>query len=590
MRSWRPTAVGVDVQGRSIFLALAERRGRELVVRRLVEVALPDAVTDDHQRMVAAVVARAVRDEALAADRLVMGLSAAGIIVRRLELPVTGARKVAQALAGAIEPLIPYTAEDIFADSVLIRTVNGGSDVLAFAARREDVAPLVHALEQAGVHPEIATPDLVAVLAACPAADADREAVVYLRGNRGFVAVREDFRFVEFRPLSGTHDSLGLRRDVRRSLMALMDEGAPLARVLMAGDALALADVVTELELIAEPADLQLPATVPEAVAAGVGDPRPWEVAICLAAQGLKASPHAVNFCQAELATDQVAAWLGPLRRTAILAGVTLLIYTGSLFTQRVALRSQRDRLRRGIQNEFAASLPGITTLAAAGRQVTDTREAHQDLGLFVRPGPQVIEVLAACDVAMRGVPKVRIESLAISGDVLRLTGEVADFRAVTTLEAALAASPMLLDVQTTRAGEGRNPGSTAFRLNARVNARGTLDNVPLAVLDVGSAVSSAGADAVVPAMGAAGPGRPPPADDRQTAPAPVALEVFEAPQTAAVAGAVSGEQTSFAPGTQPVTTREKLNELFAGDGAAAEAGAAIPWPATPPAGGADGS
>lgn len=586
--SWRPTALGVDVQGRTVFLALVERKGREAVVRRLVEVALPDTTTDDSHRVIGAVVARAVRDEALAADRIVLGLPAGSTIVRRLEVPVVGARKVKQALAFAIEPLIPYTAEDVFADGIVIGHTGTATELLAFALRRDDVVPLVTAMTQAGARPEIATPDLVSVLDALPpvAGGADaREVVFYTRGARGFFAVREGARVVDFRPLRGAADDPGLRRDARRSLMALLNDGAPVERVVLAGDAHALVDLTAGLSVLVETVELELPATIPDAVQAGVGDPTPWDVAVCLAAQGLQRSPHALNFCQADLSTDQVAAWLGPLRRTAVMTGVTLLVYTGSLLTQRVALRSQRDQLRRGIQNQFAAVLPGVTSIEAAQARVEETRETHKDLAPFVRPGPTVIEVLAACDAAMRDVPKVRIESLTISGDVLRLTGEVADFRAVTILETALAASPLLADVQTTRAGEGRREGSTGFRLNARVNRRGSLDDVRLpppraaGTRPAPQPAAPAGGSTAAPAMPA-----------EATTPEPVATEAREIPQTPAVAGPVPGEQTLFAPGSQPTGTRSRLDKLFAGESDEDRDPARVPWPGARPGGGRNDS
>lgn len=545
--AWRPTALGVDVQGRTVYLALVERRGSEVVVRRLLEASMPDATPDDAQPVIAAIVGRAVRDEGLEADRLVLGLPATTAIVRRLHVPVVGERKVMQALAFAIEPLIPYAAEDIFVDGLTIATDAGGTDLLAFAVTRDTVIPMAQHLERAGVAPEIVTPDLVALLGALPPpVDAHaREAVLYVRGTRGFFAARDGDRFIEFRPLAGSLGGTGLHRDARQSLVALLDAGAPLARVLLIGDAHALMDLTDGLDVPVERGELHLPATLPEAVAAGVGDARPWDVAIALAAQGVGRTGPPVNFHRAALSRTHLAAWLAPVRRTAVLAACTLLVYTASLFTQRVALRSQRDGLRRGIQHQFAAALPGVTGAEDARRRVQETRAAHDDLAPFVRPGPEVIEVLAACDAAMRGVPKVRVSSLTISGDVLRLTGEVPNFQAVTLLRNALAASPMLADVQTARAGEGRSTGSTGFKLNARIRAGGSLAAVQL------------------PAPDQLPPAPAPVAETSEPAPAPPAIRADNQPETAAVAGAVMEEQTLFAPGSRPAPPAPPADDLF---------------------------
>lgn len=481
MSSWRPTALGIDWYGDRIRLALVELAGREAIARRLVDVAVPDAPADEQERVTAAVVARAIRDERLDADVVVLGTPAAGVTVRRISVPVTGDRKVAAALAYAMEPLIPFTAEEIVADCIPIGPDSeGGTDLLAFAARRDGLAQRIRAFRQAGIAPDVLAPDLVPLLdgAPGPGAPEERDGLLYLTGDRGFLAVREGGRTVEFRALHGPVDAQTLQRDAVRTLMALQND-RPLARLYLGGEAVALADVAATVGVAAREVAFPAPATVSDAVIAAVGDWAPWTVALGLAAQGIGRVRHAVNFCRGDLAPRRGATWFEPARRLAVLAGVTLLVYSASLAMQRWALASQQRTVRERIQHLFEADRPDVTKLDQARTLVSERTLTHEELEPFLRPGPNVLEALAACDAAIRDVPGIQIESVSLTGDTLRLTGEVADFGAVSTLERALGASPLLAEVRTGRADEARG-GAANFRIIAKLNPAGRFEDVKL--------------------------------------------------------------------------------------------------------------
>ena len=73
--------------------------------------------------------------------------------LRVLELPFSDSRKIDQVVGYELEGQIVHAIEDVVFDHLVVGQRPEGATVLAAAARREDLAALVAAAEEHGVHP-----------------------------------------------------------------------------------------------------------------------------------------------------------------------------------------------------------------------------------------------------------------------------------------------------------------------------------------------------------------------------------------------------------------------------------------------------
>jgi general secretion pathway protein L len=205
------TICGIDMGAFSVKLVFVEAGFRVTTLRGLVETAVPSGDAPLLERQ-----AEAVR-EALSQMREAtpyLALPGDALSVRVLELPFSDARKIDQVVGYELEGQIVHALEDVVFDHLIARSRGDGSTVLAAAARREDVAAFVAALEAQGTHPRAlyAAPVVYrTLLPAAPRADGESEppcqAIVdigHLRTNICFVREGETL-YARTIPRGGLH-------------------------------------------------------------------------------------------------------------------------------------------------------------------------------------------------------------------------------------------------------------------------------------------------------------------------------------------------------------------------------------------------
>src|SRR5262245_64627056 len=165
------TICGIDVGTFSVKFAFLEVGFRTNRMRGLLETSVAGGDAPLLQRQMDAV------REGLAqvSGEVTPYLAVPGdqLSVRVLELPFSDSRKVDQVIGFELEGQIVHAIEDVVFDHLMVGQRPEGATVMAAAARRDDLAALVTAAEDHGIHPRalFAAPLIYRTLLP-PAADA----------------------------------------------------------------------------------------------------------------------------------------------------------------------------------------------------------------------------------------------------------------------------------------------------------------------------------------------------------------------------------------------------------------------------------
>jgi general secretion pathway protein L len=145
------TICGIDVGAFSVKFAFLEVGFRSMTVRGLMETTVASGDTPLLQRQMDAV------REGLAqiSGEVTPYLAVPGdqLSVRVLELPFSDSRKIDQVVGYELEGQIVHAIEDVVFDHLVVGQRPEGATVVAVAARRDDLAALIAAGEEQGIHP-----------------------------------------------------------------------------------------------------------------------------------------------------------------------------------------------------------------------------------------------------------------------------------------------------------------------------------------------------------------------------------------------------------------------------------------------------
>jgi len=360
-------------------------------------------------------------------------LPVAGSTHRLLTLPFRDRSRLARTAPLELLGQLPLTSEDAVVAVRPIARVPGGTTVLAVAVRRAHLEAHLALLAEAGLRSSRVD------LAPLPALDLVPEhegpvALVVADGTRSAVVVRRDGRLTGLRALGGdAGDPELLAIEARWALGALGFAG----RVLVAGPDAAGVHPALAATLQAPVERFEPPGTV---AAAG----EPVDVAACtvpaslLVGEGRRARSGLVL---AGAGDEPAGSW----RRAGALAAVALLLALVDVALVRASLIRRDDALARATVAVAAAALPG-TPITAARAQLEEAVAARRRL----RPAGDVpvLEMLREVSARAPDALRLDLDELVVEPDVVRLHGRCESFDAVESLRKALAASPLVRDVQ----------------------------------------------------------------------------------------------------------------------------------------------
>ena len=360
-------------------------------------------------------------------------LPAAASTHRLLTLPFRDRSRLARTAPLELLGQLPMTPEDAVVAVRPIARVPGGTTVLAAAVRRTDLDAHLTLLAEAGLRSSRVD------LAPLPALDlvpehAGSVALVVADGRRSAVVVRRDGRLTGLRALGGdAGDPELLAIEARWALEALGFAG----RVLVAGSDAAGVHPALAATLQAPVDRFEPPATI-----AAAGEPE--DVAACLVPAGLLVGEgrHARSGLALAGSDDESA---GSWRRAGALVAAVLVLALVDVAFVRASLVYRDDALARAAVAVAAAALPG-TPVTAARAQLEEAVAARRRL----RPAGDVpvLEMLREVSARVPDSLRLDLDELVVEPDVVRLHGRCESFDAVESLRKALAASPLVRDVQ----------------------------------------------------------------------------------------------------------------------------------------------
>jgi type IV pilus assembly protein PilM len=145
------TICGIDVGTYSVKFAFFEVGFRTHTLRGLLETAVPTGEAPLLQRQMDAV--REGLGQVSSEVTPYLTVPGDQLSVRVLELPFSDSRKIDQVVGYELEGQIVNPIEDVVFDHLVVGQRPEGATVMAAAARREDLAALIAAAEERGIHP-----------------------------------------------------------------------------------------------------------------------------------------------------------------------------------------------------------------------------------------------------------------------------------------------------------------------------------------------------------------------------------------------------------------------------------------------------
>jgi hypothetical protein len=360
-------------------------------------------------------------------------LPAAASTHRVLTLPFRDRARLARTAPLELLGQLPLDPDEAVVAVRPVARVAGGATVLAAAVRRADLDAHLAVLAESGLRARRVD------LAPLPALDLvpDRSgslALVVADGTRSAVVVRRDGHLTGLRALGGdARDPRVLADEVRWALEALAFAG----EVVVAG-----ADATRVQPVLA--AVLDTPVALLEPPAAVVAAGEPDDVAACTVPAGLLIGEgrHVRSGLVLAGGNDEpVGGW----RRVGALAAAALLLGLVDVALVRAMLVRQDAALARAADEVAAAALPG-TPVTAARAQLEEAVAARRRL----RPAGNVpvLEMLREVSARVPETLRLDLDELVVEPDVVRLHGRCESFDAVEGLRKALAASPLVRDVE----------------------------------------------------------------------------------------------------------------------------------------------
>jgi hypothetical protein len=459
---------GVDLSSTVLRVALADRHRGALTIRALHSRPL------DSGGSLTAQVAAALREWAVAALELHVGVPGEWATYRLLDLPPAPPRDVARMISPALAALLPFPlADGLVAHAPVGAHAGEGRTVCAAFAHRAEIAALVAGLATEGCAVESVQPAPFAVL----------------RAIGGILETAGELVFVDVTPDAPT---LAVFRDGRPALVRALRVDAP------PGSVDALRDLAQELRwTIAVSARGPAPRTViggPDAPAQALaGELRGALPVLTLSELPVPRAAEAQRPVHAEYAVALGLA-LGVGHRTLPCPGFDLGDVCGDLSETR-AVRRQLRRTRSvaaaalallaahagldyaaararlaSVERAVASHLAGVSTPEAPVRSVAELRERLAVLeasAATVTPRAGPLDLLRHLSRATPGDLDVGIDEIEIDGLGADVRGRAADLATVTRWLVALRAyagglDPSAPEVAATAAG-------VRFRLRVRV-------------------------------------------------------------------------------------------------------------------------
>jgi type IV pilus assembly protein PilM len=408
------------------------------------------------------------------------------IMVHQVALPFQERKKNQQVLKFEIEPLLPFSVDEIVVDFYAVKDRFIGNQAMAFAVRKEDLQKQLSILEEAGVDPEILLPEGLALFwlvqnvedefSSGALLDVGYEKTTMIIWQGGAL------KLVRSIPIAGRamHLPVGQKQkikspevqgvkeiilpainrltdEVSRTLVAFESnpEAHPVEIIYLTGGSVILPGIENILgENLKRPVAILNMEGNSKSLLKDVPKEHYHALAVALGSAfgGSAKEEERINFRQEEFSSSKKAKKI-KTRMTLILSYAILLIIFGMVtFTVSLYLKEKRYQdLRAEIRKEFLQTQPGIKKVVNEVQQMKNLvgeEKARTDAlgGLSKATSP--LEILREFSTILEPEWKVRITDLVMEPESVEVNGEADSFETVNRLKSRLDKSSLFKEGQ----------------------------------------------------------------------------------------------------------------------------------------------
>ncbi len=385
-------------------------------------------------------------------------------MVHRLTLPFAERKKNEQILKFEVEPLLPFSAEEIVADFFPQPDFGSKKEALVLAASKKDVREYLSFLPEAGLDPENLIPEAISLfwLVRSLKKIDNAGALLDLGAEKATIIIWQKKGLALTRSLAialgGDADySRRLSIEVQRTLMAYESnsENEPVEKIWLTGGSthrLGLEEILTtdlgrEIELLNLAAGFpslkeEVPETYHHSLAVALGSALGANVP----------AEERINLRQEELASPRKTErerW-----RISLLAsyGIILgLLGLAAIGTNYYLKESKYRELRKQIRLEFLQANPGVKKIVHEVQQMRNlVQEERKKAGAWLGMGKDgaPLEVIYELSTAVEPTWKIRITELTVEAETVEVAGEADSFETANRLKAKLDNSPLFKESQ----------------------------------------------------------------------------------------------------------------------------------------------
>ena len=373
--------LGIDIADETVRVALLRSSYRRVTIGALEECPLADypSIAEAIRAVAAPLLSRG--------DSVATQMSGDKLFVRRVELPPTAMKQLAEVLPFELEAQLPFDLEDAIYDSRLMPRAGANAPVSVFAcvARIDQIRDRVETIQAAiNAEPErvdassFVLANLVSVVPELGAAGPI--AVLHLDASTTDLAILREGQVEFVRTVTGGTAGLPasakpLARDLRQTLMSWRSLGGdPVQMVYLTGPGAKFqgAEAYLSSEVGVEVA--QLPELRAEGLSGELGEKSVRFTRAIGLALSLMRNPRSMNLRQGPLAYERGYGFLR--EKVPLLAGIGALIFTSFLFSTWMELRTLDQ------QTEVLEEALASVTVNVVGEPIRDPKMAEDAVSI----------------------------------------------------------------------------------------------------------------------------------------------------------------------------------------------------------------
>ena len=504
---------GIDISGDSIKTVEITISGRDMTVTGMAEYRLSAALPEEE-------LARLVREEAIDARNVCIGVDAGKLFFRQNSFPFKDRKKILQALPFSLADSLPFPIEESLYDSLISLDMDESAPVATLVVKKETVSSLEGIYLKAGITPFLISAENAAISSAFRPEDEGIKSWIslYLGEQKTVISSLEGGLLVASRMIDrGTKDiiakltsTLGVSRIEAADLLyagsfklddAKMTEAGEAIKqfidslirelqlflrktaktgyapplLLLSGDGVAIKDLPDYIE---SEMGISIVKPVPPSgvkIAGGIdaaGLNAKWVTAFGYALAG--ASGSGINYIKGRNRLFDLPLFkllYGERRLLFAASAVLIFLYTLSLAVSVYTGNRKFTALKESVRQTFKETLPDVKRIVNERHQLgTALSELEEKVSLVSDEGSiKVADILRGVATSVPEGTVFKVTRMTIGDNEVRIDGETGNFDGVEKIKSALKKSAIFEDVEVGGAKASRLQNVIEFRLNIRL-------------------------------------------------------------------------------------------------------------------------